>query len=348
MTIGKRAVDALAEPVEMNGTSVHVGASVGLATSTDGSDLDGLMREADVAMYTAKSLGKNRFERYDSALHDAVTERVSLRAEVVHAVERGEMIVDDQPVVDLATGAVLGVEALVRWQHPTRGLLPPSAFIGIAEETGAVASIGSWVLETGAKDLCAWQRRHDLPELVLNVNVSVRELEEPGFANHVADVLGHAGLDPRSLVVEVTESVFADPAGGAAKALAALRSMGVRVALDDFGTGYSCIAYLRTFPVDIIKIDRSFISGDQGDDRDCVLVEAIYDFGRRLGLDVVAEGIERIDQLLRLRNIGCRSGQGFLLSRPVPGSAIEELLAARAPLVPLPHPARLQPLRTSA
>jgi diguanylate cyclase (GGDEF)-like protein len=348
MTVGERAVDALGEPVDVNGTSVRVGASVGLATSCDGSDLDRLMREADVAMYTAKSLGKNRFERYDGALHDAVSERLSLTADVEYAAARGELVVDYQPVVELATGVVLGVEALVRWQHPTRGLLPPSAFIGIAEETGAIAAIGSWVLETGAHDLRAWQRRYDLPELVLNVNASVRELEAPGFAQHVAAVLGRAGLDPRSLVVEVTESVFADPAAGAAKALAALRSMGARVALDDFGTGYCNIAYLRTLPVDIIKIDRSFISGDSGDDRDYVLVEAILDFGSRLGLDTVAEGIEQVDQLLRLQTIGCRSGQGFLLSRPVPGSAIEQLLAAGTPLVPLPHRPSFQPLMRSA
>ncbi len=348
LTVGERVVDTVAEPVEVNGTLVHVGASVGLATSRDGSDLDGLMREADEAMYTAKRLGKNRIERYDSALHDAATERVSLTADVDNAAERGELVVDYQPVVDLASGAVLGVEALVRWQHPTRGLLPPSAFIGIAEETGAVASIGSWVLETGANDLCAWQRRHDIPELVLNVNASVRELEEPSFASHVADTLGRAGLNPRRLVVEVTESVFADTAGGAANTLAALRSMGVRVALDDFGTGYSCIAYLRTLPVDIIKIDRSFISGHQGDASDFALVEAIVEFGRRLGLDAVAEGIEEVDQLLRLQNIGCRSGQGFLLSRPVPASAIEELLSSRSPLLPLPLRAGLQPLRRSA
>jgi EAL domain-containing protein (putative c-di-GMP-specific phosphodiesterase class I) len=334
--------------VDVNGTPVHVGASVGLATSYDGCDLDGLMREADVAMYRAKRLGKNRFERYDINLDDAVTERLLLTADVDNAAERGELVVEYQPVVDLASGAVLGVEALVRWQHPTRGLLPPSAFIGLAEETGAVAAIGSWVLETGARDLCTWQHRYDLRELVLTVNVSVRELEDPGYANRAADILGRAGLDPRSLVVEVTESVLADPAGRAAKTLAVLRSMGARVALDDFGTGYSCLASLRTFPADLIKIDRSLISGNQGGDGDEVLVEVIVDIGRRLGLDTVAEGIEQVDQLLRLRNVGCRSGQGFLLSRPVPASAIEELLSAGSPLLPLPHRPNSQLLMSGA
>jgi diguanylate cyclase (GGDEF)-like protein len=348
MTVGERAIDALAEPVVVSGTPVRVGVSVGLATSYDGCDLDGLMREADVAMYSAKRLGKNRFERYDINLDDAVSERRSLMADVDNAAERGELVVEYQPVVDLATGAVLGVDALVRWQHPTRGLLPPSAFIALAEETGAVAAIGSWVLDTGARDLCAWQHRYDLRELVLNVNVSVGELEDPGYANRVADILGRAGLDPRCLVVEVTASVLADPAGGAAKTLAALRSMGARVALNDFATGYSCLASLPTFPADIIKIDGSFISGNQRGDRDEVIVDVILDIGRRLGLDTVAEGIEHVDQLLRLRNVGCRSGQGVLLSRPVPASVIEELLSAGSPLLPLPHRPTSQLLTRSA
>lgn len=347
LTVGKRAVDAFAEPVEVNGTSVHVGASVGLATSCDGGDLDRVMREADVAMYTAKRLGKSRFARYDRDLHDTVTERLSLTADVKDAAGRGELAIDYQPVVDLTTGSVLGVEALVRWRHPTRGLLPPSAFIGLAEGAGVMAAIGSWVLETGARDLCEWQRRHDLSELSLHVNVSVRELEDPAFANHVADILGHAGLDPRSLVIEAPESVFADPAGRAATTLVALRSIGARVALDDFGTGYSCLANLRTLPVDVIKIDRSFISGEAGEGRDEVIVEVILDLGRRLGLDTVAKGIEQVDQLLALQNMGCRSGQGFLLSRPVPGSAIEELLAAGSRLLPPGRPS-VAPLRRSA
>jgi EAL domain-containing protein (putative c-di-GMP-specific phosphodiesterase class I) len=301
-------------------------------------------------MYTAKRLGKSRFARYDSDLHHLVTERLSLKADIDNAAERGELAVDYQPVVDLTTGSVLGVEALVRWRHPTRGLLPPSAFIGLAEETGAVAAIGCWVLATGARDLCAWQRCHDVSELALHVNVSGRELEDPGFANHVADILGHAGLDPRRLVIEATESVFADPASRAATTLAALRSIGARVALDDFGTGYSCLAKLRTLPVDVIKIDRSFISGEAREDRDDVLVEVILDLGRRLELDTVAKGIEQVDQLLRLQTMGCRSGQGFLLSRPMPGSAIEDLLSAgsRLPALPLPAAPSVAPLTRSA
>lgn len=334
--VGQRVVAALAEPTCINGTVVHVGASVGLAEYGREKDSDDLMRNADVAMYSAKSRGKSRVERYDSALQDAVADRLALRVDLLEATTKEQLVVVYQPVVDLVTGCLVGVEALVRWQHPTRGLLPPSTFIDLAEETGDILAIGSWVLGVAVKDLRVWQRRHDLPELMLSVNVSMRQLEEPDFAQQVAAALGAAGVDPCTFVLEVTESHFADPAGGAAGALAALRAIGVRVALDDFGTGYSCIAALRTLPVDIIKIDRCFISGSDVSQPDHVLVEAIVDLARRLGMDVVPEGIETHDQLQRLQQIGCRSGQGFLMSQPVSGSGIEALLATKSPLL-VPH-----------
>ncbi len=335
LSVAERAVVALAAPVEIAGTWVHVGASLGLAMRHDDSDPESFMREADVAMYTAKGRGKNRVERYDATLHDAVVAHQSLKAEVADAARRGELVVDYQPMVDLATGTLVGVEALVRWQHPTRGLLPPSAFIDLAEETGAIVGIGSWVLETAARQLQSWQRRYALPELWLSVNVSVSELDDAGFADHVGDVLRRIGLDPSHLIVEVTESVLADPAGGAAASLETLRQLGVQVAIDDFGTGYSSIRYLRQLPVDILKIDRSFVSGDEASHRGDVLLEAIVEFAKRLGLDVIPEGIEEPDQLARLQALGCRTGQGFLLSRPVPAATIDGLLAARSPLLPL-------------
>lgn len=331
--VGQRVVVDLAEPTFINGTVVHVGASVGLAEYGRGTDADDLMRNADVAMYSAKSRGKSRVERYDSALHAAVEDRLALRMDLVEATPKEQLVVAYQPVVDLVTGSLVGVEALVRWQHPTRGLLPPSTFIDLAEQTGDIIAIGSWVLGVAVMDLRVWQRRYDLPELMLSVNVSMRQLEEPDFAQQVADALGAAGVDPRTFVVEVTESLLADPAGGAAGALAALRAIGVRVALDDFGTGYSCIAALRTMPVDIIKIDRCFISGNDVSEPDHALVGAIVELARRLGMDVVPEGIETHDQLRRLREVGCQSGQGFLMSQPVSGPGIEALLAEGWPLL---------------
>lgn len=334
--LGQRVVVALAGPTNINGTAVHVGASLGLAEYRRGMDPDELMRNADVAMYSAKSRGKSRVERYDNALHDAVDDRHALRNDLREATTKEQLVVAYQPVVDLVTGSLVGVEALVRWQHPTRGLLPPSAFIGLAEETGDIVAIGSWVLGVALKDLGVWQRRYGLPELMLSVNVSMHQIEEPDFAQQVGAALSAAGVDPRTFVVEVTESLFADPAGGAAGALAALRAIGVRVALDDFGTGYSCIAALRTLPVDIIKIDRCFISGNDDNEPDHILVEAIVNLGRRLAMDVIPEGIETHDQLRRLREVGCRSGQGFLMSQPVFGPGIEALLATASPLL-LPH-----------
>ena len=335
LTVAERAVAALASPVEIAGTSAHVGASVGLAMRHDGSDPDSLMREADVAMYTAKGRGKNRVERYDATLNDVAAEHHALKAELAGATARGELALDYQPIVDLATGTFAGVEALVRWQHPTRGLLPPFAFIDLAERTGAIVDIGSWVLETAAGQLRTWQRRYDLPELKLSVNVSVCQLDDPGFADHVGDVLGRTGLDPQSLILEVTESVLADPACGAAASLQTLRQLGVRVALDDFGTGYSSIGYLRQLPVDILKIDRSFISGEQANRPGDVLLEAVVGLAQRLGLDVIPEGIEEPDQLARLQVLGCRTGQGFLLARPVPAEAIDRLLESPSSLLPL-------------
>jgi EAL domain-containing protein (putative c-di-GMP-specific phosphodiesterase class I) len=236
--------------------------------------------------------------------------------------------------VDLETGLLVGLEALVRWQHPTHGLLPPSAFIEIAEETGAIVGIGAHVLETAAGQVQRWQRRYGLPDLSMAVNVSVCQLDEPGFADHVMDVLRATALDPASLVLEVTETMFADPSGGAAAALTALRLTGVRVALDDFGTGYSSISYLRQLPVDILKIDRSFVSGSSEGHAANALLEAIVAMAQSLDLELIPEGIEELDQLTRLRAMGCQIGQGFLMSRPVSADAIDVLLAAP---IPLPH-----------
>jgi diguanylate cyclase (GGDEF)-like protein len=335
LAVAERTVTALAAPVEINGTWVHVGASVGLAMRHDDSDPESFMREADVAMYTAKGRGKNRVEQYDAVLDEAVVEHNELKADMAGAAGRGEFVLDYQPIVDLATGTFAGVEALVRWQHPTRGLLPPFAFIDLAEETGAIVGIGAWVLETAARQVQSWRRRYGLAALWISVNVSVRQLDDPGFAALVGDVLQRTGLDPARLVLEVTESVLADPAGGAAGALETLRQLGVRVALDDFGAGYSSIGYLRQLPVDILKIDRSFVSGEHANRPGDVLLDALVGLADRLGLDVIPEGIEEHDQLIRLQALGCRTGQGFLLSRPMPAAAIDQLLAAPEPLLGL-------------
>ncbi|HEX4979589.1 MAG TPA: GGDEF domain-containing protein [Acidimicrobiales bacterium] len=333
LDIAERIVAAVAKPTDVGEATVQVAASVGVAFRDEDLDAEEFMRRADVAMYMAKGRGKNRVERYDPGLARMATEHLQLRAELFGAADRGELVLEYQPVADLVSGRIVAVEALVRWQHPTRGLLPPGAFIGPAEETGAIVEIGTWALRTAVHELRGWRDAYSCDDLSLSVNVSVLQLE-PAFPGLVESILRSAGVEAEGLVLEVTESVLVEAASGAGEALAALRELGVRVALDDFGTGYSSISYLRRLPVDILKIDRSFVSGDQAGPSGDVLLETIVALGRRLGLDVIPEGIEEADQLERLRALGCRAGQGFLLSRPVPSHAIAELLAQSTKLVP--------------
>jgi diguanylate cyclase (GGDEF)-like protein len=334
LVVAERVVAALAKPIDIMANSVHVGASVGLAVRHGESTLDSLMREADVAMYAAKAKGKNRVETFDLELDTVAAARLKLHSELEGVADRGELVVDYQPIVELGTGQVVGLEALVRWQHPTRGLLPPSEFIAAAEETGAIVAIGAFVLETATRQMQSWQRRYERPDLWLSVNVSVCQLDLGGFADGVTDTLGRVGFDPTMLVLEVTESVLADPDGAAPSSLAAVRQLGVRVALDDFGTGYSSIGYLSRLPVDILKIDRSFLASGQVAGSGSTLLEAVVGMARGLGLDVVPEGIEELDQLSRLHAMGCRYGQGFLMSRPLSTEAVDVMLATS---IPLPH-----------
>jgi predicted signal transduction protein with EAL and GGDEF domain len=333
VTLAQRVVVALDQRVDIGAHQVRVGASVGLALRHDASTIEGWVREADIAMYAAKARGKNRVEQYDAQLDDAAVAHQALKDEVAVAAARNQLVLEYQPVVELRTGELVGLEALVRWQHPTRGLLPPSSFIQLAEEGTAILSIGAWVLQKAAHELRGWQRRYGRPELWMSVNVSVRQLETPDYATTIRSILRTAEIDPASIVVEVTESVLADPNGCAAETLTTLRTAGVRIALDDFGTGYSSVGYLRQLPVDFLKIDRSFVAGASLD-TSSPLLEAIVGLARHLGLEIIPEGIEQPAELARLRSLGCHLGQGFLMSRPVASEAIEGLLAA---VIPFPH-----------
>jgi diguanylate cyclase (GGDEF)-like protein len=332
--LAQRVVSTVAQPIKIGDAWTEVGASVGVAVRRDDSTLDSLMRQADVAMYTAKANGKNRAQRYDSKGDKIAMARQALRDDLPHAADRGELVVEYQPVVDLDHGTIVGLEALVRWQHPIRGLLPPSTFIELAEETGAIIAIGDWVLATATRQVRRWQCRYGLPGLFISVNASVRQLDAPSFAEHVLSVIDETRLDPSNLVVEITESLLADPDAGGAGELSALRARGVRIALDDFGTGHSSVGYLRQLPLDILKVDRSFVSATSAEGTDDVLLEAIINMAHHLGLDVIPEGIEDLGQLDRLKAMGCTLGQGFLLSRPLSSSAVETLLATTSPF---PH-----------
>jgi diguanylate cyclase (GGDEF)-like protein len=333
MRLAERVVVALDQTVQIGTHEVQVGASIGLALRHGDSTVEGWVREADVAMYAAKARGKNRVEQYDARLNDVAVAQQLLKDEVAVAAARDELVLEYQPVVELNTGELVGLEALVRWQHPTRGLLPPSSFIELAEESGAILSIGAWVLAKAAHQLRGWQRRYGRPALWMSVNVSVCQLETPDGATTIESILQSAHINPASIVVEVTESLLADPSGGTAEALTSLRAAGVRIALDDFGTGYSSVGYLKQLPVDFLKIDRSFVAGASPDTRN-PLLEGIIGLAQHLELEIIPEGIEQPTELAQLRSLGCHLGQGFLMSRPVAPEAIETLLAAS---VPFPH-----------
>jgi diguanylate cyclase (GGDEF)-like protein/PAS domain S-box-containing protein len=322
-SIAGRIIESLREPFSLEGNLLTVSGSIGIAMAAPASDPRQLLRQADVAMYRAKAEGKNRFCIFEPGMHDEVVRRLELKAELQQAVEDGDLVTHYQPVVDLETGGVVGVEALVRWQHAERGLLAPSAFIAMAEETGLIVPIGRQVLREACHQVREWQARR--PGLAVNVNLSPRQLQDPALVDEVAACLVSADLDPARLTLEITESVLLADDAATARTLTQLKELGVSIALDDFGTGYSSLSHLERFPVDVLKIDKRFVQGLGGGDAPA-LTRAILGLGDLLGLEVVAEGIERPEQLEALRALGCRWGQGFLFARPLTRDETETLL----------------------
>jgi diguanylate cyclase (GGDEF)-like protein len=325
--VARRLIDELAAPFLIGEASITIGISVGIAFGARGeSSADDLMRNADFAMYRAKQAGKGRFEVFRTDLHEAATRETALREQLGRAIEQGEMRVHYQPIVDLASGAVLGVEALARWQRPDGTVLMPDDFITIAEESGLILPIGAWILERACQDARAWQTRHELPGLFISVNLSARQFGDRGLDERITGALSASGLDPSALILEITESVLMQTGAATVDRLIELRRLGIRLALDDFGTGYSSLSYLEQFPVDILKIDRSFVArmGEKGFRP--VIARAVVQLGKGLGLVVVAEGIERPDQAVVLRRLGCSRGQGNLYAEPLAADEVERLL----------------------
>jgi diguanylate cyclase (GGDEF)-like protein len=320
--VAERLREVIAAPVEIRGHELAVTASIGIATA-HGPGRD-LLRDADLAMYQAKSAGKDRSETFRSSMHTAVVERLAMEADLGRAVERDELKLDFQPIVSLGTGKIAGVEALVRWHHPERGLVSPADFIPLAEETRAIASIGQWVLREACRQALAWQHLH--PSLAMSVNLSSVQLDDPRFNAQLAATLTETGLEPRSLILEITENVLMRDVEATRTALDEIKKLGVQLAVDDFGTGYSSLQYLRGFPIDILKIDKSFIEGVSGASDESALARAIIDLGDSFQLRVVAEGIERREQLDKLRKLGCDLGQGFYFARPMDAQAFETML----------------------
>jgi diguanylate cyclase (GGDEF)-like protein/PAS domain S-box-containing protein len=338
-----RLLAALAEPFDAaeNAAQVRITASVGIAMGAAGQhDAAELLRHADVAMYAAKAGGKGRSAAYEPEMDSAIIGQLRMKAELARAVELGEFIVYYQPTVELANGRLAGVEALVRWQHPERGLVPPMDFIPLAEQTGLIVPIGRYVLREACQQMRAWHTSYPTnPPMTVSVNLSARELDEPGLVDSVRDVLVETGLDPAHLVLEITESLLLVDLPATVTILSALRALGVRLAIDDFGTGYSSLSYLENLPVDILKIDKSFVDriGETPadipgleDPNQSVMVSAISQLGHALHLDLVAEGIEQREQVSTLQGLACQYGQGYYFARPLTSGALAELLHRQA------------------
>jgi diguanylate cyclase (GGDEF)-like protein/PAS domain S-box-containing protein len=325
--IADRILDTVQRPVTAGGREVVVTASVGIAFSQPGGSVDQLLRNADLAMYTAKAHGRNRHDTYESGMHAAAVEKLELAGDLRRALERGEIVVHYQPIVALPTEQILGVEALVRWEHPTRGLLAPAAFIPLAEETGLIQPLGRLVLRETCAQLRRWTR--DGVALTASVNVSARQLADDSFVADVAAALRDHDVPPTSLVLELTESALMEDTDRAVAVLHGLKGLGVRLAVDDFGTGYSSLSYLHRFPIDILKIDRSFVADISSDSVERSLAQAIVSLAASLELVAIAEGVETEAQSVLLGELGCAQAQGFHFSRPVPAEDIEDLLQLR-------------------
>jgi diguanylate cyclase (GGDEF)-like protein/PAS domain S-box-containing protein len=324
--LGERLIRALEKPFEVEGDEVFVTVSVGIAIADRAVSADELLRDADVAMYQAKQGGRARSEFFDEAMRTEAAQRLEIATALHRAVERDEFETHYQPMVDLNTGAIVGVEALVRWRHPERGLVSPAAFIPMAEEQGLIVPIGDRVLEESCRQWASWRAQFPAREpLILNVNISARQLNRPEFLESIRAAMARHGVDPGSLCLELTESVLMEDVEAERHTLSALRELGVGLAIDDFGTGYSSLTYLKRFPVTGIKIDQTFVAGLGRDTFDTAIIESVIELAHAVGLHVTAEGVETVEQMLRLRALGCDYAQGYYFARPQPAAALDAL-----------------------
>ncbi len=324
----RRMHSILCEPFSLYGSDITPGASIGIVPKVSGYiSAEEVLRDADIAMYRAKQQGKG-IVLFDKRMHQELVESISLEAELREVLARDGLTLHYQPIVSVIDECLQGFEALVRWNHPLRGMVPPDRFIPLAEETGLIVELGKWVIAEACRTLKSWQQSIDgAKELTVSVNVSCRQFTKPGLAEFVTEVLEQNRLDPRCLKIEVTESVIMHDVNRAIHELNRLRALGVQIAIDDFGTGYSSLAYLRRMPIDHLKIDRSFISGlEEGIKENDQIVRSIISLARSLGLGVVAEGVESREQLEWLRQLNCDRAQGFMFSRPVDDAKAQELI----------------------
>jgi diguanylate cyclase (GGDEF)-like protein/PAS domain S-box-containing protein len=324
--VARRLLEVIEAPIQLNGEDQHLSASIGIALAGPADTPETLLRDADAAMYRAKADGKGRWELFDEAMRSSTRSRLETENALHRALERDELRVFYQPIVELDGGTCSGAEALVRWQHPDRGLVAPDAFIELAEETGLIVPIGAWVLEEACRQLVVWTANGQVtPGFTMAINLSARQLAQSDLVDRVADALERTGAPPAQVCLEITESVLM--AETTIEAIDALRALGVRLSIDDFGTGYSSLGYLRRFPVDSIKVDRSFVDGLGTEAEDSAIVAAVVGLGHALGLSVVAEGVETELQLAELGGLGCDRAQGFFFSPPQPADVFASVVA---------------------
>ena len=341
LKVADRVQDELRAPFTLGGQEVFSGASIGIA---HGNALyarpEDILRDADTALYRAKAQGRQRWVEFDPTMHDRAVELLQLETDLRRALDRHELLLHYQPVISLDDGRISGAEALVRWMHPERGLVPPSEFIPLAEETGLIVPIGAWVLREACRQMRTWQEELGLDALEVGVNLSSKQFVQPGLVAQVVSVLRDTGLSPRSLRLEVTESLLMDKQPHVADTMTELRAMGVRIDLDDFGTGYSSLSYLHQYPIDTLKIDRSFVARMGVTEEGLEIVHTILSLAKSLDMEVVAEGVETAEQLNYLRTLNCGYAQGYHLSKPVESIKFEALLTERKswppPLAPTP------------
>jgi diguanylate cyclase (GGDEF)-like protein/PAS domain S-box-containing protein len=329
--VAERILHQLGTAVDLDGREVFISATMGMAVSGAHTVLaDDLLRDADVAMYAAKARGKGHWALYEPSMDTRPLERLQLEADLRRAMTGGELRLHYQPIVEIDTGQIRGVEALLRWEHPERGLVPPMEFIPIAEETGLIVPIGRWVLHEACRQARVWDGRNtDRPALTISVNISSRQFQHPGLVESVRQALDDAHLSASRLRLEITESVAMERGQATVQTLQQLKTLGVRLAIDDFGTGYSSLAYLKHFPVDVLKIDRAFVDGLGRDAQDAAIVRSVITIAKSLDLTVTGEGVETAEQLSVLRALGCDEAQGYYFARPQPPGAMDRLLDAQ-------------------
>jgi len=326
-SVAESLLAAIRRPVVVDGQELQVRASVGIAMGDSGRWADELLRNADVAMAAAKTAGKNRVQLFDPDMHLAVIERHELIADLQRAVERDEFELHYQPIVEAATGRIVALEALIRWNHPQRGMVPPDAFIPIAEDTGLILPMGRLILQKACAQARDWQERYPQHrELSMAVNLSGRQLQQVSFVGDTMQVIAESGVTAQTLILEITESILMDDTESHIAKLGQLKRLGLRLAMDDFGTGYSSLSFLSRLPIDILKIAKPFVEGLGRSQKDEAFAAAIVRLGHTVGMSLIAEGVERADQLEELRRLGCDMVQGWYFAKAGNAAATEELL----------------------